>query len=56
MSFDWLEDCLIGMRSLKERDYLMSLNGRVQKEDKKKKKAIRQENIKKGSKSSILNG
>ena len=51
MSFDWLEDSLIAMRPCKERNYLMSLNQRAKKEDKMKKKAVREENIKKGSKS-----
>lgn len=41
------------MRCRRERDYLMSLNGKTHREDKKKKKAVREENIKKGSKFDI---
>ena len=51
VSFDWLEDSLIKMHPCNEREYLMSINGKAQKEKKKMKKAVREDNIKKGCES-----
>ena len=51
VSWDWLEDSLMKGRALKEFEYLLAPLIKCAKEAKEKKKAVRRENIRKGSKS-----
>ena len=52
MSYDWFEDTLLENYPQKEFNYLMAPLIKCAAETKTKKKVVRQENIKKGSKSS----
>lgn len=54
VSWDWLEDTLMKGRPLKEFEYLLAPSMKCATETKEKKKAVRKENIKKGSKSSRI--
>lgn len=53
VSFDWLEDSLMRGRPRNERDYLMGPRVKAEAATKAKKKRVRKENIKKGSKFNI---
>lgn len=50
VSFDWLEDTLLKERPVKESEYLMAPLVKCAKDIKEKKKAVRNDNIEKGSK------
>lgn len=54
ISWDWLEDTLMKGRPVQEFEYLMGPLVKCATETKEKKKAVRKENIKKGSKSSRI--
>ena len=50
VSWDWLEDSLMKEHAMKEFEYLLAPLVKCAKEAKEKKKAVRKENIRKGSK------
>ena len=50
VSFDWLEDSLMKGRPRNERDYLISPRVKTEAATKARRKLVRKQNIKKGSK------